>query len=191
MKLEIDLEKLTENGIDAHLYCILYNVYYKNSRILLSYLNSVGKPSKSMFQKLSDEGFIEPLGGDKPTLENLKLTEKFTNLFVTKGTQKEFNKLFEELVAEYPVKVGNRRLITEKDNCKSLYKKIIISNNQINYELHNKIIKALKKEKQERYMENSSQFMVQMVRYIRNKMWETYMDDNDEDLEIRTFKKIV
>jgi hypothetical protein len=144
--IEIDLEKLTEHGIDAHMFCILYSVYYKNSRILLSYLNSVGKPNLSIFQKLSDLGYIEPLKeGQNPTIENLNLTEKFTSLFISKEAQIEFNKLFDELLNEYPKVVAGRRLHTEKDNCKTLYKKTLIQNNEIDYTLHDNIIRALKK----------------------------------------------
>jgi hypothetical protein len=171
--IEIDLEKLTEHGIDAHMFCILYSVYYKNSRILLSYLNSVGKPNLSIFQKLSDLGYIEPLKeGQNPTIENLNLTEKFTSLFISKEAQIEFNKLFDELLNEYPKVVAGRRLHTEKD-----------------YTLHDNIIRALKKEKQERLLSNNLTYMTQLIRYIRNKGWEPYMEELET--ERKSFKKII
>jgi hypothetical protein len=188
--IEIDLEKLTEHGIDAHMFCILYSVYYKNSRILLSYLNSVGKPNLSIFQKLSDLGYIEPLKeGQNPTIENLNLTEKFTSLFISKEAQIEFNKLFDELLNEYPKVVAGRRLHTEKDNCKTLYKKTLIQNNEIDYTLHDNIIRALKKEKQERLLSNNLTYMTQLIRYIRNKGWEPYMEELET--ERKSFKKII
>lgn len=188
--IEIDLEKLTESGIDAHMYCILYCVYYRNARTLLSYLNSVGKPSISIFNKLSDLGFIEPLKeGQNPTIENIILKEKFTNLFISKEAQNDFIKLFDELLNTYPKVIAGRRLHTEKDNCKTLYKKTLLKNDNLDYELHNKIINAIKKEKQERSLNNGLLYMTQLIRYIRNKSWEVYMDEDNE--EIRSFKKII
>lgn len=188
--IEIDLEKLTESGIDAHLYCILYCVYYRNSRTLLSYLNSVGKPSISMFNKLSELGFIESLKeGQNPTIDNIILNEKFTNLFISKEAQKEFIILFDELLNTYPKKVGMRRLHTEKDNCKTLYKKILIKNGNIDYELHKSIINAINKEKQERSISGNLLYMKQLIGYIRNKGWEVYIDDDQS--EIRSFKKVI
>lgn len=188
--IEIDLEKLTEHGLSADLYCILYCIYYKDSHTLIKYLNSVGKPPISSYDKLSDLGFIMPLEKEKPTIESIILTDKFTNLFVSKEALQDFNKLFEELIETYPKKVGNRRLHTEKDNCKLLYKKLLVKANKIDTELHKTIIEALKKEIQERSLSGNLGYMVQLPRYIRSKGWEVYLDDSSDDFR-PSFKKVL
>lgn len=189
--IEIDLVKLTECSLSADLYCILYCIYYKDSKTLISYLNSVGKPSLSTYHKLSELGFIMPLQDEeKPTIDSIILTEKFTNLFISNQTSQDFEKLFEELKETYPKVVAGRRLITEKDNCKTLYKKILVKSGNVDLELHKTIIEALKKEIQERTLSGNLTYMTQLIRYIRNKGWEVYLDD--ETSEARpSFKKVL
>lgn len=190
MKIEIDFEKITEYGLDAHLYCILYCVYYKHSKELIKYLNSVGKPNILVFKKLSQLNFIKDFDETQPiTVENLELTDNFKELILSKGDNSEFENLFLELYNTYPASAGIRRLRGEKDNCKTLYKKIIVKNKEVDVNLHNSIILALKREIQERNSHNELKFMKQLIRYIRTKGWEEYQEEVSQKTNI--FRKII
>lgn len=80
--------------------------------------------------------------------------------------------LFEELWNTYPSVVGTRRLRVDKDICKRLYKMRIRSK-----DMHDKVIKAIKNEVKIRSISNSLEYMVQLPKYLRNKRWEGYLEE--------------
>lgn len=192
--VEIDVYKLMRAGISANMYLILHYIHKGDTETLVKYLAAVGKPPISAFEEMKDAGYIELVDPEQRFKDNnVKVTSKFTDLFVGKTDNSEFETLFNELLEVYPKVVTEglrkRRLQAEKANCKIIYKKLITSNDGINYALHKAIINSIKKEIQEKALSNSLIYMVELVRYLRNARWEPYMDD-DISAPV-SFKKII
>ena len=194
MKIEINTELLSEIKLDANIYLILYMLYVRDSRSLMTYLKSVGKVPISTFEKLLQEGYIALEDIElKYIPSNVIATEKTKQLFIGNQTEVDFNKLFEEITKEYPKVVTKgfkkRRLQTEKDNCRIVYKKFIASNNEVNLELHNQIIKAIRKEVEEKKRSDDLILMTGLIVYLRNKGWEAYLED--EEISYKSNKQMI
>ncbi len=100
----------------------------------------------------------------------------------------EFEDYFKELRDTYPNKVpaengSNRRLQGDINRCKKLYYKILIDKSFIDKDLHNNIIKAIKKQYLEYERGKRLVYFQNLVTYLHQQNYEAYLEDMNEELK--------
>jgi hypothetical protein len=99
------------------------------------------------------------------------LTEKSMALF-----KDDSSEWFNNLWNKYPQKYGTRRLRLDREKCKQIFNTKIRSNDE-----YERAINGLKIEIDERIRSNSMGYMLEFSRWLKNKRWETYLDENKSE----------
>ena len=171
MFLEINLNVLKDEDISADDFTALYLIYKKEYDLFNS-LNLRWNP-----EKLEEKGFIK-LHGD--TFTESVIRQEFLDLFLD-----DFERMFAELLATYPMKVMNNSTIRilhasnpkAKSNMKARlkYKRILEGKPY----LHKYIIKCL--DNQLNVMRTNLGFMQNLETWLNNHTWEKYQDIDIND----------
>tara|TARA_A100000172_G_scaffold21646_1_gene12296 strand:+ start:67 stop:627 length:561 start_codon:yes stop_codon:yes gene_type:complete len=173
MKIELDLKLLEEIKLDANEYVALYLIWRKG----YGYFKPINLNPD--WEKLQQDGWvvIAPFG----SIYTYNVTEKFTDLFDC-----NFDHMFAELVATYPMKVASPtrgvRILHAKDpgsksnlKAKNKYRKIV--NNKKHK--HKEIMLLL--QKQLLVDQENLGYLQNLETWINNHTWEKYeeIDIND------------
>lgn len=160
MKVEIDLERLIKLDLTPDEYVLLFCEYYK-----------IQYPFAVQADRLKQDGYLD---------KELNLTDKAKGLFEEESPESKFNELF----YAYPFKTGNGgRVLRPADintqEARSLQRKyvLLIKNNP---GLHEKIMKALKKEIAYLSGRGEKAFLLMFSKWINNHHWDYYTDTNEE-----------
>lgn len=189
--MEIDLEKLVSNNLTLDGYLVLYCLYYKKEDVLLSYIKNTAKIPTKVFQDLVVKEFIDCESSETFTLNNMKLTGRFKELFVKEEEEvvkTPFDELFEELKNTYPNKVINlstgepRYLRQDLDRCEKLYRNIIVDKGVIDYELHKLIIQCIRYLVGIKTKSRSLGYMQMLPTFLQQKSWKAVVDDVKAEL---------
>lgn len=181
--MEVDINKLIGLGLSIEEYTILYLLHNDHGDILESYDNNIGFSRGANYQlnKLYEKGyFYEDDEGnrhftDKFKTEVLKVPEVDNNI--------SFQQAFEQLREHYPTKVigpnrSVRRLQSDIDRCKKLYKKIIIDNyGDIDIKKHQFILQCVDFEVIERKRGKNEAYWQLLPTYLNQRGWELVEED--------------
>lgn len=173
MILEIDMQFLLQHKLNAHQFVIIKLLSEKKYLPLKKYLNHVDgfRNFKEDLGVLQRENFVDPYFtlGVSIVLDQIPVTETFFN------TQRIDEGVFEEFYNSYPVKVIRSNgqsdyLRTDRDRCKKIYNNIVHNNRQ----LHNKIVKCLKTELEEKGNHGQMKYMQRMSTWLTSESWKGY-----------------
>ena len=175
MKIELDLKLLEEIKLDANSYLALYLIWRKG----YGYFSPINLNPD--WEKLQQDGWVECDTEGIKTVLNYHITDKFTDLFDC-----NFDAMFAELVATYPMKVASPtrgvRVLHAKDpgsksnlKAKNKYRKIV--NNKKHK--HKEIMLLL--QKQLLVDKDNLGYLQNLETWINNHTWEKYeeIDIND------------
>lgn len=186
--MEVDINRLIGLGLTIQEYMILYLMYNDNQDVLDSYMNNIEYITMNTLQSLADRGYLTyfEAGIDRDHLDYFKLTDKFKTevLKVPKVDNNiTFEEAFEQLREHYPTKVigpnrGVRRLQSDIDRCKKLYKKIIIDNyGDIDIKKHQFILQCIDFEVIERKRGKNEAYWQLLPTYLNQRGWELVEED--------------
>ena len=165
MVLEIDLQFLAAAKLYPNEYVYLYSKY---KEFKLPY-----KKMKVNIRSLEEQGYLKIINDNLGNPQSTVLRQKFIDL-----VEGDFDRMFAELIATYPIKVGiagNLRVLhaadpSAKSNKKSKerYKKIVENNPA----MHSRIIAAL--EIQLEQQRQNLTYMQLLEVWINNRTWEKW-----------------
>lgn len=183
--MEVDINRLIGLGLSIEEYMILYLLHNDNRDILDSYNNNIGfgedRYLSDILEDLDIKGYItnneegESVCTDKFSKEVLKIPQVNSNI--------TFEEAFEQLREHYPTKVigpnrGVRRLQSDIDRCKKLYKKIIIDNyGDIDIKKHQFILQCVDFEVIERKRGKNEAYWQLLPTYLNQRGWELVEED--------------
>lgn len=172
-RLVIDVNKFIKAGLSLDMHFVLVCTLNSAQHTLVEYVSKCGTLDKSVFDKLSERGYIEPIEGSI-TFDKLKLTDKGKKYITNEDL--DHSKFFQELKAAYPskVKVGRsyRRLHQDLESCERKYKNLITSE-----EMHNNILKCIELYVKELKDTNRLEYIQMMSTWINQKNYEVYMQE--------------
>ena len=178
--MEVDINRLIGLGLTIKQYMILYLKYNDNQDILNTYENNIeidDYVSSVEYQLLYKQGYLD---------DKYELTDKFKTevLKVPKVDNNiTFEEAFEQLREHYPTKVigpnrGVRRLQSDIDRCKKLYKKIIIDNyGDIDIKKHQFILQCIDFEVIERKRGKNEAYWQLLPTNLNQRSWELVEED--------------
>jgi len=178
--MEVDINRLIGLGLTIKQYMILYLKYNDNQDILNTYENNIeidDYVSSVEYQLLYKQGYLDDKYEltDKFKAEVLKVPKVDNNI--------TFEEAFEQLREHYPTKVigpnrGVRRLQSDIDRCKKLYKKIIIDNyGDIDIKKHQFILQCIDFEVIERKRGKNEAYWQLLPTYLNQRGWELVEED--------------
>lgn len=181
-KVEIDTSTLFNQGLTPDLYLLLYSKYYSSTYeapelLLRFHLN------ETSLSYLENEGYI------KITDNRFELRDKANQLFNPSTS----DQMFYELLSMFPMKVpgstGAYRILRPKDPSATLNqtaKRKYLSIIKGNKPLHDRIIKALSNELDNRRNSNSFTYMQNFTTWLNQRTWEMYEGVENEIKTERT-----
>ena len=184
-KITVDLDKLFHNKLKLEDYFLLSCLINNDKDLLIRYTTLCGSIPLNVFLNLRNSGFIILNNEVDITFESITVTQQTRVLFNIQENS-QIDELFVELLSTYPNKVtrltgGTRRLHNDLVKCKTLYKKTISNYaNNIDIELHKKIIKCIKLYYQEHIKDNKQEFMQLLATFLYQKTWQQYLNDIDK-----------
>lgn len=187
--MEVNLNKLIGLKIPLEGFMIMHLLHSEEREILSSYVVNVRKIPTEVFQDLVNKGYLINSSEDPAsfTIDSIELTDKFKSEILKVPSVKgvTFDQAFEQVREHFPSKVtdpagGVRRLQSDIDRCKKLYKAVIISSGEVDEELHKLILLCIDLEKSERVRSRSVQYWKLLPTYLSQKGWEVYMEDVKE-----------
>lgn len=176
MIVEIDLQFLLQHKLTAHQFVIIKLLSEKKYLMLKKYLNHVDgfRTIEQDITILRHRNFVDSAFrlGQAVQLDSIPVTETFFN------TQRIDESVFEEFYNLYPTKVTRSDgrvdyLRTDRDRCKKIYQNIIYNNRP----LHNKIIKCLKIELEDKANHGQMKYMQRMTTWLTAESWKGYDSD--------------
>lgn len=189
--MEVDINRLIGLGLSIEEYMILYLLHNDNRDILDSYNNNIGfgedRDLSDILDNLYDKGYInndengESICTDKFKTEVLKIPKVDNNI--------SFEEAFEQLREHFPTKVTSpngavRRLQSDIDRCKKLYKKtIVFSDGTIDLESHKFILQCIDFEVNERRKGKNEAYWQLLPTYLNQRGWELVEDDVEKLLK--------
>lgn len=187
--MEVDINRLIGLGLSIEEYMILHLLHNDHGDILESYDNNIGFSRGANYQlnKLYEKGyFYEDTEGnrhftDKFKTEVLKIPKVDNNI--------SFEEAFEQLREHFPTKVTSpngavRRLQSDIDRCKKLYKKtIVFSDGTIDLESHKFILQCIDFEVNERRKGKNEAYWQLLPTYLNQRGWELVEDDVEKLLK--------
>lgn len=174
-EFNVNVGDLITNQLSLEGYFILWCLNSKNDVTMLRYTRNCRKIPTQIFLDLEQKELIsinrENLPEDILTFQALKLTEKSKQLFEVP----DFEVLFSELREAYPKQVSTtkRKLQTDINRCRTLYKKIIGNN----IELHEKICKCAKLYYNQTVRAGSENFIQALPAWLHQRNYEQYLDE--------------
>lgn len=192
--MEVDINRLIGLGLTIQEYMILYLLYNDNKDILDSYMNNIEYITMNTLQSLADRGYLTyfEAGIDRDRLDYFELTDKFKTevLKIPKVNNNiSFEEAFEQLREHFPTKVTSpngavRRLQSDIDRCKKLYKKtIVFSDGTIDLESHKFILQCIDFEVNERRKGKNEAYWQLLPTYLNQRGWELVEDDVEKLLK--------
>ncbi len=169
------IEKLIGLGLSIEQYLGLYLIYIGNSNLYNTYRNKFYVQGSILLDnKLM--GYINDSNEITPKFE-----QEFKEFLQTKEDE-PFIEIFKELKKHYPVKVeagkSVRRLHSNPDKCKKLYKKILTGpGGKLDLEKHKHILKCIDFETIERKKGRKEEFWQLMPTYLHQRSWELVEED--------------
>lgn len=178
------LLEVLKNKVDPTHYLIACAIMYKDEETLNAFWASLGFVDLSWdLQSMKNHGLLE-FEDKKVFLQNiidlkeLKVTDKFLNLFSFPGTSTR--NFYSELLQAYPSKTPDgRRLRVYSTTLPKKYNKLI--NNDP--EQHELVLECLKEEIADRTKNGKLNFMYMFSTYVNNAHWQIYLDDVKERKE--------
>ena len=157
---------IIKNKLTQPQFLMLYLLYKKNYKILNKYKIAFPTEDKSMIgdmmrQDLIDRGFIERVGNKTSSVNDYKITEKFTDLYL-----KDIYTATQELKDEYPAfaKINGQDIpLVTIDICKLS----VIYGEKIDYSVdeHKEIIKDLV------YARDKGSIRFSIENFVKGEMW--------------------
>jgi len=192
INLLLDFNLLLDNNLSLDAWLILYTLNEKSS-ILEEYTKNCGPISTKHFLSLRDKGYIVLRDENKISLTNMYITEKGKLLLINNNedNNKVFERLFLELRNTYPKKVPAdngtfRALHGDLNRCKKLYKKILTNkDNNIDIELHKKILQSIEKQVYDYTLGKRLPFLQALVTYLHQSNYIQYFDVNIDIKEVK------
>ena len=180
MEIQIDVNLLIDEGISADDFTALY-ILYRDGHDLVANMNL--KPN---WIDLQEKGFIK-LGASPKTHV---VRQKFIDLFTS-----NFDKMFNELLIKYPMKVntsrGIRVLHAKDPSCnanlkaKKKYKKIVGTKLHVHKQIMSCLDNQLKIER------DNLGYLQNLETWLNNHTWEKYADiDETNDTDTRITRKL-
>jgi len=180
--MNLELKELIDYNITPNQYILLHTIKNNYKSKFKNLIKIIGEDQSINDLKSSvNKGFIsckEEISKDLD-INNFSIRNKF--LFITKEGD-----YFDELVEEYPVKVyrpdGTKDYLrSDLKRCKKNYLKIAPTKKK-----HERILNALKFEKQVREKENSWKYMKKLPKWLSSEEWKIYeerMEDESKEKE--------
>lgn len=183
--IQIDTKKLFRSGLSIEAMFILECIHHDDNTLIEEYVRNCGQIDRSVFIKLIEKFYIEPIEGDI-TFDKLKLTPKALVEF-NYTVKLDHAKFFKELREVYPKKVGRRPLQTDLAGCAKKYKSIIKSE-----EDHNLILKCVKLYVKDLTDDGRLQYIQLLPTWLNQRNFESYLDEarNTNNIEADTYNQI-
>ncbi len=180
-KFSVDLSKLYTNKLKLEEWFILYCLVNKEEEILVKYVQSCGPIDTEVFYNLRNSGFIVLKDALNCTFNSIIVTEITKNLFNVQDSAL-FDTLFRELLSTYPSSVkritgGTRRLHNDLVRCKKLYRSCLVNGENINIDLHKKILLCVQLYYREHLKDNKQEFMQLLATFLSQRTFEQYLSD--------------
>lgn len=184
--MEVNVNKLIGLGIPLEGYLIMHLLHNDEKEILLSYVKNIKQIPTEVFLKLIADGYLTNNSEDPKqfTIDSIELTDKFKFdvLKVPNVKNITFDQAFEQVREHYPSKVvdpagGVRRLQSDIERCKRLYKTAVLVNGEVDEERHKFILQCIDFEVAERKRGKKLQYMKMLPTYLSQKEWEIVQDD--------------
>lgn len=184
--MEVSIDKLIGSKIPLEGYMIMYCLYNEEKDLLASYTKNVRKISTEVFLDLVKNGYLTNSSEDPAafTIDSIELTDKFKNevLKVPIVNNITFDQAFNQLREHYPSKVVDpvgavRRLQSDIERCKRLYKSAILVNGEVDEATHSLILQCINFEVGERKRSKSIQYMQMLPTYLSKRSWELVQED--------------
>lgn len=172
MKYTVDLTILIKLGITPNQHLLLYCILNKEDKELHKYIKACGSFSKTDITNLCVKGLL--LDNNK---ENEFLFQNFypTELLFETFDIKTFDDFTKELLKNFPSTTPNGRKLKQvsRKDVEVLYLKC----HQNKKETHEKIIKLLQLEVENRTINNSLDYMQNIKTWLRNMSYTAYEED--------------
>ena len=167
MNVEISTESLTNLCIGADEYLYLYLLHQKAYDTLAALNLDID------IEVLQTKGYLK-LG--QKTSDHIVREPFYSHL------ESPFSQMWSELLAHFPLRVGQRVLRARDANAKANEKARIRYEKYLqgNVGKHKEVIKALNTELDLRKEDDSLKYMQQLVTWVNNHTWEKYIGLNDE-----------
>lgn len=183
--MEVNVNRLIGLKIPVEGFMIMHLLYNEEKELLLSYTKNVKQIPTQVFLDLISQGYLTNTSEDNNfTIDNIELTDKykFGVLKVPDVKGLDFEAAFNQVREYYPTKVGDptggvRRLQSDIDRCKKLYKTAVIVNGEVDEEIHGFILQCIRFEVEERKKGRNLQYMQMLPTYLSKKSWELVADD--------------
>lgn len=180
-KFSVDLNKLYTNKLKLEEWFILYCLVNKEEEILVKYVQSCGPIDTEVFYNLRNSGFIILKDALNCTFDSIIVTEITKNLFNVQDNA-HFDVLFKELLSVYPNSVkritgGTRRLHNDLVRCKKLYRSCLVNGENINIDLHKKILLCVQMYYREHLKDNKQEFMQLLATFLSQRTFEQYLNE--------------
>lgn len=183
--MEVNINKLIGLKIPVEGFMIMHLLYNEEKEILLSYTKNVKQIPIQVFLDLVNRGYLTNSSKDNNiTIDDIELTDKykFEVLKVPNVAGLSFQQAFDQLREYYPSKVGDpgggvRRLQSDIERCKKLYKLAVLVNGEVDEEIHGFILQCIRFEVEERKKGRNLQYMQMLPTYLSKKSWELVSDD--------------
>ena len=178
-KVDLDFPALFAIGLTPDLYLLLYwkfhSTMYEFPSILSFHFSGYS------LKYLEDNDYIKITG-----FNQFELRDKSNQMF----SPNSFNKMFYELLSTFPLKVpsynGTYRVLRPKDpgaNLNKVAKKKYFDIIKGKQGLHDKIIKSLNNELENRRNANSFMYMQNLITWLNQRTWEMY-EDLEKDIKV-------
>jgi len=183
--IEISTEKLFRSGLSIEAMFVLECIHKDDNTIIEEYVRHCGTIDKSVFLKLVESKYIEPIEGDI-TFNKLKLTPKALTDFNYRN-KLDHSRYFKELREAYPKKVGRRPLQTDLAGCAKKYKSIIKDEQD-----HELIIKCVKLYVKDLTDDGRLQYIQLLPTWLNQRNFESYLEEakNTNTIEADTYNQI-
>lgn len=182
--MEIDIDRIIESKLNLNGWLILYCLHSKNNSLLLNYIAAVGKIQTKVFDDLVKHEWLSFEGNSTEyTLDNISLTDKFSNVFYPKKSNAlDFDFCYKQLKIHYPSKVvdqygGVRPLHTDNERCRKLYANAIMKDGQVDEEKHSMILQCINYIVNNKTKSKSLGFMQLLPTFLYQKGWEPVESD--------------
>ena len=183
----VDKERMINFKLSLEGLFILDCLYNEDSETITNYVNNVNLIPEQVFLNLIKDGWLTSTGTRYFTLKNIEITEKYQVEYLAIPITKNitFDDAFVQLRLAFPKIAGTsgRRLQSNIDKCKVLYKKAIFSTGHLDEELHNKILQCIKYEIKIRTTSRNLEYFQLLPTWLGQKTWEIYLEEIDVKLE--------
>ena len=194
----ININKIIDLKLGFESYFILYCIYYKLDKLMISYINQCKKINTEIFQELVNKELIiiNTTDLNKIYFELLSLTAKGAEIMQSTETSTIYSQVTNVLKAEnnfesfrqfYPKKVkkgsGYRPLHTDLKRCRKLYDELCMETT------HDILCKCAVLYYQEHLKSNSEEYMQNLVTWLHQRNYQIYLDEANKNTNIQQIQE--